>query len=357
MKILVSNVEVPSARLGSWNNRISVLIENDPEFFDFILSPSNSNLESNLYCQKRKWITYNPLFYRFQLEHWVARDFLTAIRDISKSAESIKIVVMDDLILCEAIAGLKDKLSCFVELIFSYHGHQLLVPESFGHKIDKIFFLTNLGYLESLAVNKVFSPEVFVVGNGVRSDLFYPLESNQKQQLKRGMGFADTDELVVWMANSRPAKGLHIFLKLVEGLAPKFPHLKFLVIGNAGKLPIDNPAVYQIGKIGHDQLPKYLQISDYYFFTSLWKEGFGLSLVEAIKCGLKVITSINGGIEEVIQDYDRVIRVKEPNKVQAWIEAFELLRKKDFEAAKPEKLKDFHNYENWELKFKSAIEA
>ncbi|MBW3466365.1 glycosyltransferase family 4 protein [Arthrospiribacter ruber] len=344
-------------KLGSWNNRISVLIKNNPEFFDFILSPGHSIPQKNVVCIKRKWITYHPFFYNFQLGNWVAKDFIRAVQMLGKGAKSIKLVVMDDLVLCEALASLKYKMSCHVELIFSYHGHQLQLPERFGHEIDKVFFLTNLGYLESMAVNKVFSPEVFIVGNGVKSDLFFPLEANQKLHLKKEMGFEPEDELVVWMANARPAKGLHIFLKVIEKLGIMYPKLKFLIIGNTGVINTGNAKIYQIGKVSHDRLSTYLQISDYYFFTSLWKEGFGLSLVEAIKCGLKVLTSINGGIGEVIEGSKGVLKVNEPNKVQAWVESFEKLREMEHEVPSNEELNNFHNYENWELKFKSAIEA
>jgi glycosyltransferase involved in cell wall biosynthesis len=355
-KILVSNIEVPSGLIGSWVNRISFLIENDPDFFDYILSPSKILGEKSLHCSKKKWISYHPQLYKWQLKNWVAQDYLKAIEKTLKSSDDfLKVVVMDDFVLCEAIALLKEKYPDRIELIYSYHGHYLNLPENFGHSIDKIFFLTNLGYLESLSKNKIFSPEVFIVGNGVRSDKFFPLDKQDKLKARREMGFSEDDEIIVWMANSRPAKGIHLFKKIIPLLLAEDPNLKFLIIGNKTELNIESDKVLQLGRLSHDLLPKYLQISDYYFFTSLWKEGFGLSLVEAIKSGLFVLSSANGGIPEVIKDCDQVSLISEPNKTEKWVKKFLEIRsrkKLDFDQTH---LAGFHSYEDWEHKFKKAI--
>lgn len=356
--ILVSNIGLPSNSIGSWVNRISLLITNDPSFFDFILSPIQVFDKQNVYCSKKKWVFYQSRLHRFQLLNWIARDYLKVIRKLLKETDdNLRIVVMDDLVLCEAIASLKEQFSERIELIYSFHGHFLMLPEKFGHAIDKVFFLTNLGYQESLRNNKIFSPEVFIVGNGVRSDKFFPLNNVQKLKLRQEFGFLEEDKIILWMANSRPAKGLHLFLKIINKLLSKNEGYKFLIIGNKERIRTSSSQVVQLGRINHEILPKYLQLSDYYFFTSLWKEGFGLSLVEAIKCGLTVISSANGGITEVVEGCHDVALVIEPNKTDEWVKAFDKVKSREKPSVDFTYLSGFHSYDDWEKKFKEAILA
>jgi glycosyltransferase involved in cell wall biosynthesis len=357
-RILVSNVEIPSKNVGSWVNRIGFFIERDPNFFDKVLSPSKISDEKYVFCLKRKWIFYHPKLYNFQLIRWIAKDYIKTIKKVlNNSSDPLKIIVMDDLVLCEAISYLKKDFQDRIQLIYSFHGHFLSLPEKFGYNVDKILFLTNLGYQESLMNNKIFSPEVHVIGNGVRSNVFFPLPHQEKINLRVHLGFKPDDEIIVWMANARPAKGLHIFKKVAEKLNAKYPKFKFLIIGTEIKPQFLSPNFVQLGKLHHNLLPKYLQISDYYFFTSLWKEGFGLSLVEAIKCGLCVITSVNGGISEVVENCDNVFIVRQPNMVSAWIDSFESCRVRKIDQVNFSKLDSFHTYESWESKFIEAIES
>ena len=356
--ILISNLPLPAVGIGSWTNRISHFNTRN-DFFDYILSPTKSPNTKYIFCEKRKRI-FPYILKNWQSTNWIAKDYLKFLSDMSSKASGMKIVVMDDLSLVSAIAFSKDTFKCKIELIFSFHGHLFQLPKAVGEKIDKILFLTHIGYQESLRFNETFTPEVVVVGNGVRSDLFFPLDSESRLTLKEKLGFNKNDEIILWMANSRPNKGLHLFLKLAKLILSKFNNVKILIIGNEDGFSSGSNDILALGKLNHDNIPQYLQITDYYFFTTLWKEGFGLSLVEAIKCGISVVASNNGGVKEVLSGYEDAFLVDEPNILACWMEKFVEARSKSINEKAVKQLNndfsDFHSYENWERKFLKALE-
>ncbi len=337
--------------------RISLFNDRN-DYFDYILSPTDHIDQKNIFCKKKGWISWNPYFKDIQLRYWVAKDFLKAITKISKTCKKIKIVVLDDAHLLEACTLIKNSSGIEMELIFSYHGHFMEISSKILEKTDKVLFLTKAGYLETIKKSKQFTPEAHIIGNGVDSNYFFPVEKNIKHSLRANKGFSKDDIIITWMANSRPVKGLHIFLKVALKLVLIEPRIKIVVIGQSGDLQISHPRIYNIGRIKHDQLPEYLQISDFYFFTSLWKEGFGLSLVEAIKCGNIAIASKTGGIPSVLENVFQKVFVNEPNVIEAWVAAFE--EAKIIEAQKDNwfssfSFSNFHSFEIWERNFLTAL--
>lgn len=86
---------------------------------------------------------------------------------------------------------------------------------------------------------------------------------------------------------------------IILGTGPDEPMLKNLV---ASLGVIDR--VEFVGHIGHEEMPKYLQISDIFIRASR-SEGFGASFVEAMAAGLPVIATQEGGIADFLFDEKR----------------------------------------------------
>ena len=76
-----------------------------------------------------------------------------------------------------------------------------------------------------------------------------------------------------------------------------------------------------LGKIQNQELPKFYQMADCYLFPTLWHEGFGLTLIEALHSGCYCIASALGGIPEVLQ-YGKLGKlIENPHFQQEWEEA------------------------------------
>lgn len=360
-KILVSSIGLPSKAIGSWVVRIQKFQEN-LAYFDFVLSPTETPDDRYIFCKKdasKSWYKLIPTTSAISKR---AESYITAIKNIASNGNPVQILVMDDQSLLQAIALLKPSLPAGSELVFSYHGHTLRMVPWAMDAVDKLLFLTYSGYKASLEANFQFTPEVFIVGNGVLGDHFYPLSQEEKIQKREALGYSADDLILLWMANSRPVKGLHIFKKLVPILQEKYPHLKVISIGHENDVSISNPIWNQIGKVAHQNLPSYLQLGDIYCFTSLWQEGFGLSLAEAVKCGNWALAAENGGIPEVLADCPKSVLVSDPNFLKNWELGFDELMEKrakgiPYEREYLNRLQDWHSYDKWESNYLTALQS
>ena len=262
---------------------------------------------------------------------------------------------MDDPHLLEAIAIVKHKLKCEVQLIFSFHGFDLNIDSKTIAEVDKILFLSKTG-LEKSKLNYQNFPKAMVVGNAVNSNLFYPLRASEFVNERKRMGYSETDEILIWMANDRPKKGFHIFKSVAENLLRNVENLKILIIGS--NQTIDHINVRSVGRVKNTEVALYLQIGNYYIFTTLYEEGFGLSMIEALKCGSAVIASNRGAVPEVLHNLKQTYLIDEVEKTDSWIESFNLARTNS-NFGKNRLTKDYTdniwNYEDWEAKFKNAI--
>lgn len=86
---------------------------------------------------------------------------------------------------------------------------------------------------------------------------------------------------------------------LILGIGPDEPMLRAL----ANALGVED-RVHFLGKIGHEDLPKYLKVSDIFIRPSL-SEGLGISFIEAMAAGLPVIATQEGGIADFLFDAQR----------------------------------------------------
>lgn len=290
---------------------------------------------------------------------WIFKDYINELRRIAKDGIPLQLLVIDDQSMVTTLAMRKSLFPRNTELIYYHHGHSVSLSASVMDRIDKVFFLTHSGYKESVASNFQFTPEVEIIGNGISSEIFYPLSEEDKRSKRTSMGFEPSEILITWMANSRPVKGIHLFEKMIPELLQMDSRIKILIIGHSGSLDLNSDRVIEKGKLAPKQVAEILQVSDFYFFTSLWKEGFGLSLAEAIKCGNFIISSENGGIKDVIGKYERVRLIDEPNIVGNWIKEFgDVIADDSWRILSEEarvSLFDFCSLESWENRMRNAL--
>lgn len=357
IKVLISSLALPPTNFGSWTNRITNF-QKRKGYFDYILSPTQSPDKTYIFCQKDKLKIWDKAFQGRAQK--VAKNYLDFISSLIIKGKPIQLLVVDDRNLLEAVIGIKSLLPSGSEIIYSHHGHNLSIPNWVMDLVDKVFFLTLEGYQKTLEYNYQFTPEVFIVGNGVVGDEFKPISKEEKDKRKVELGFEMNDLVILWLANSRPVKGLHLFEKVIHQLLKKYPEIKILSLGHDPLQSVPQKSWKQIGKVPNEKLPYFLQVGEVYFFTSLWQEGFGLSLAEAVKCGNWAIASNLGGIPKVLSDVPNSILIQNPNIVEEWVDAFEkflLLRKEGKPSLSAAQLKEWNTYEDWESRYLKALES
>lgn len=153
------------------------------------------------------------------------------------------------------------------------------------------------------------SRPVALVPNCVNTQLFCP--GKTPEDLRRRLGFAPEDFVVIFCGRICPEKGVH---KLVEALhlCPD-PAVKLLVVGSPffaaqedspffTKLKADAAALEVQGRIRftgfvpNHQLPAYYRAADCACFPALWEEPAGITAIEAMACGCPIVATRSGGM-------------------------------------------------------------
>ncbi|MDE0424630.1 MAG: glycosyltransferase family 4 protein [Candidatus Poribacteria bacterium] len=141
--------------------------------------------------------------------------------------------------------------------------------------------------------------------NGVDSALFCPMDKQEaKKELAEYVGDDRimTTPTVGYLSRVQSEKGASVYLKLAE----LNPHLLFLIagpsLGRYGLRELPNNLVYA-GFHPREKLPMVYNAFDVYCFLSMsGEETFGLTVLEAMACGVPPIVPNFDGVPSVVGD-------------------------------------------------------
>jgi glycosyltransferase involved in cell wall biosynthesis len=161
--------------------------------------------------------------------------------------------------------------------------------------------------------------KVKVLYNGIDIKHFYP--PIDKAAAKSALGLHPGAFVIGTVSRADPQKGMGAFLEVAKRLSHRSPPPAFLIVGGAS-FPHEANFYQQIQKtvsaiaaqvvltgIMDDPLPA-LHSMDLMLHTSELPESFGLTVAEAMACGVPVVGFDWGGVSEVIVDGETGILVK-----------------------------------------------
>ena len=182
-----------------------------------------------------------------------------------------------------------------------------------------------------------------MIPNSVDVHRFSPVAPQERAALRQKLGLPSGDKIVVYTGRLVSYKGLPLLLRVWQDVRVKHRDVRLLLVGSGG-LDIHNceaelkayvsangmeGSVHLTGSV--DNVHEYLQASDIFVFPTE-KEAFGISLIEAMACGLPVISTSVGGVKDILQ-HRRNGLIVEPGESQPLYEALDVLATDDALAA------------------------
>ena len=160
------------------------------------------------------------------------------------------------------------------------------------------------------AINKKFSAKSIKKVNGVGVDLslFYPVDLQEKMDLRKKHNFNEDDFILIYPAELNKNKNQMLLIKVIALLKRKIPNIK-LILAGTGKL-----TDYYKKKVKEMELEKhiiftgyrkdideFLKFSDISVASSI-REGLPVNIIESMACGLPVVATKNRGHRELIKN-------------------------------------------------------
>lgn len=151
--------------------------------------------------------------------------------------------------------------------------------------------------------------KIEVIGNGIDTDKFYPID---KLMARDRLKIPETVKVIVSVGALVDRKGFHRVLEIMPGLLEEFPGLVFLIVGGDSpeggirqRLEAQVTAsnlqehVRFLGALPAEELKTPLSAADVFVLATA-NEGWANVFLEAMACGLPVVTTDVGGNREVV---------------------------------------------------------
>jgi glycosyltransferase involved in cell wall biosynthesis len=150
-----------------------------------------------------------------------------------------------------------------------------------------------------------YGKPVSVLHSGVDVERFRPMPRQPGWRSQRSIPAQAL--LVTSLGRLVGLKGLRVIVEALAGL----PQVHYLVIGEGPEEPALKARAESLGvasrvhfegRVEHARLPEVLPECDVLVQPSIGAEAFGISVVEAMACGLAVLASDLGGLRETVVD-------------------------------------------------------
>jgi glycosyltransferase involved in cell wall biosynthesis len=156
-------------------------------------------------------------------------------------------------------------------------------------------------------------PERLVrIPNSVDAQLFRPVDASARGLLRDRLGLPRERPVAVFTGRLVTTKGLPVLMRAWTRISAQNPDAMLVLVGSGGLDMHNCEAELHAYVAAHDlessvlftgavtNVHEYLQAADLFVFPSE-REAFGISVIEAMACGLPIVTTTVDGIRDVIR--------------------------------------------------------
>lgn len=159
-------------------------------------------------------------------------------------------------------------------------------------------------FLESR--KQVPARKISVIHNGVDIRRF-AVPENTRIAIRHSLGFSATDLVLIVVARFHSGKGHRVLFDALRQLVRVYPNLKLICLGEGEQESELRAVCGQFGLTGYvrfvgyqKNVPEWLAAADINVLPTFY-EGFPLTILEAMACGLPTIASNVGGVPEAVE--------------------------------------------------------
>jgi len=258
---------------------------------------------------------------------------------------------------------IRKPLDFFVAYFMKKHNPKLRVIFISGgedfYGFDKFFakyidFMFAVSKSNAKLIQNRYHTKVEVLHNGVNTELF-KIDKQAGDSLRKRYNLEDK-KVLLSVGRIVGWKGYQLVIEALQELDATYVligegeylnELKKLV----KKYKVEDKVLF-LGMIPNIELYKYMNMANLFLQPSTGHEAFGITLVEAMACGLPVVASKNGGMVDIVKDGINGFLFKNGD-IKDMIEKIEIGLKYDFRDVRQYVEENF----TWEINVAKLLEA
>ncbi|MBD2083173.1 glycosyltransferase family 4 protein [Leptolyngbya sp. FACHB-17] len=201
---------------------------------------------------------------------------------------------------------------------------------------DRVWAISRYSCDRACAANGIEPNKVDFLFCAVDGSVFQPQAKDSELLRKYQLESCKVLMTVARLWSGDPYKGVDVTIRALPQILRVFPNVKYLVIGRGDDQPrlaklaedlgVSDHVVFA-GFVAAEELPKHYCLADAYVMPS--QEGFGIVYLEALACGVPVLSGDADGSADPLQDGRLGWRVPHRDPDEVAIACIEMLKGED----------------------------
>lgn len=156
-----------------------------------------------------------------------------------------------------------------------------------------------------------------------------------REKIKKQLGYSQPDRIVLNVARLTRPKRQDVLIEAFAEFLKRHPQYKLVIVGEGKSRQSLQTLIESLGQqeniflVGHkDNVLEYYYVSDFFILTSE-REGFAIAAIEAMACGIPVVSTKTAGPDEYLTERENGVFIKNLS-TKSVVESMEKLLTMDY---------------------------